>query len=169
MPQKAITIYTPTGAEPHIYAEDDAQMHRGLIGESGILICDGQLAATIVNNNSVRLASGMYSNQGYILCVRGGSSVDLPVDSGNAGTYRHDLIVAHFVRGGGDVSDSHVFEVVKGTEAALSADALDPTITQDNLITGGQERMEVLYRLIINGTEIASVVRVAPFVGNVYQ
>ena len=38
MGQKAITIYTPDSATPHIYAEDDAQIHRALIGSSGITL-----------------------------------------------------------------------------------------------------------------------------------
>ena len=59
--------------------------------------------------------------------------------------------------------------VVKGSNATSASAAADPTLTQDNLITGGSHRQEALYRLNINGTEIASVEKIAPFVGNVYQ
>lgn len=169
MAQKAITIYTPTDATPHIFAEDDAQVHRALIGDSGITLADNLLACTIVNANTVRLASGVYSNQGYLLCVQGGTTADLTVQSGSAGAYRHDLVVAHFHRGGGDTPDTHVFEVLQGADATSAAAAADPALTQDDLKVGGSERMEALYRIIINGTAITAVERVANYIGNVYQ
>lgn len=169
MGMKAITIYTPESVAPHIYAEDDAQIHRALIGSSGITLADNQLTCTIINDNTVRLASGLYCMQGYMLAVQSGTTQDLTVDSGSAGAYRHDLIVADFERGGGDVADTFEFKVIKGTNATSESAAVDPTIVQDNLTTGGSHRQEILYRIIINGTEIASVTRVAPFIGNVYQ
>lgn len=169
MGQKAITIYTPDDAPAHIYAEDDAQVHRGLIGGSGILLADLRLACTVVNENTVSLASGVYSNQGYLLVVQGGTTQTLEVESGTAGTFRKDLIVAHFTRGGGDAPDTHVFQVIKGLEASSAAGAVDPTLVQGDLVTGGAERMEAIYRINVNGTTISGVDRVANYIGNVYQ
>lgn len=169
MAQKAITIYTPDSVAPHIYAEDDAQIHRALIGSSGITLADNQLACTIVNDNKVRLASGLYSMQGYMIAVQAGTTEDLTVDSGSAGAYRHDLVIADFVRGGGSTADAFEFKIVKGTNATSASAATDPSLVQDDLTTGGSHRQEILYRLIINGTEISTVERVAPYIGNVYQ
>ena len=169
MGMKAITIYTPDTDTPHIYAEDDAQIHRALIGSSGITLADNQLACTVVNENTVRLASGLYSMQGYMLAVQSGTTQDLTVDSGSAGAYRHDLVVADFVRGGGTTADQFRFMIVKGSNATSASAATDPSITQDDLITGGSHRQEILYQLIINGTEITAVNRIAPYIGNVYQ
>lgn len=169
MGMKAITIYTPDTAVPHIYAEDDAQIHRALIGTSGITLADNQLACTKVNDNTVRLSSGLYSMQGYMLAVQAGTTQDLTIDSGSAGAYRHDLVIADFVRGGGTVADQFVFSVVKGTNATSASAAVDPSITQDDLRTGGSHRQEALYRVTINGTEIAAITRIAPLIGNVYQ
>lgn len=169
MGMKAITIYTPDTETPHIYAEDDAQIHRALIGSSGITLSDNHLACTVVNDNTVRLASGLYSMQGYMLAVQAGTTQDLTVDSGSAGAYRHDLVVADFVRGGGAVADTFVFKIVKGTNATSAGSAVDPALTADDLRTGGSHRQEALYRLIINGTELSEVQQIAPFIGNVYQ
>lgn len=170
MSQKAITIYTPSTAAAHIYAEDDAQVHRALIGSSsGITLADNMLACTIVNDNTVRLASGMYSMQGYLLSIPNGSTESLSVASGAAGTYRHDLIVADFTRGGGDSADTLTFHIVQGESAASEAAAADPSLTQNDLTTGGSRRQEALYRLIISGTTLSSAVRIAPYIGNVYQ
>ena len=169
MAQKAITIYTPPTATPHINAEDDAQLHRGVLGGSGILMADNNLALTKVDDNTVRMASGIFSNQGYLISVQGGTSIDLAIDNGAAGAFRRDLVVAHFTRGGGETADTHVFEVVKGTEAASAAAAVDPTLTQNDLSTGGAERQEPVWRVLISGTSISGVERVTNFVGNVYQ
>lgn len=169
MAQKAITIYTPPSATPHINAEDDAQIYRGLLGGSGILLADGNLALSKVDNNTVRMQSGVFSNQGYLLCVQGGTTVDFAIDNGTAGAYRHDLIVAHFTRGGGETADTHIFEVVKGTDAATAAGAADPTLVQNDLTAGGAERQEPVWRVLLEGTTITGIQMVAVNIGNVYQ
>lgn len=169
MAQKAITIYTPPTATPHIFAEDDAQIHRALLGQSGITLADDGLVCSIVNANTVRLSSGMYSMQGYMICVQGGTTADLTVDSGSAGAYRHDLVIVDFIRGGGDTPDTFVFAILKGENATSEATAIDPALIEDDLRTGGTQRQEAVYRLIINGTEIAEVQRIAPYIGPVYQ
>lgn len=170
MSQKAITIYTPASADPHIYAEDDAQIFRALFGgSSGITEADDALACSIINNNTVRLAPGVYSNQGFMVCVPGGSYEDLTIESGMQGMYRKDLIIADFQRGGGDTADTHVFTVVKGTAAASEATAAVPTLTQDDLRTGGNHRQEALYQINIDGLVISSIERVADYIGAVYQ
>lgn len=169
MGQKAITIYTPASDPAHVYAEDEAQLNRARFGGSGITQADNMLACTKVNNNTVRLASGQYSMQGYMIAVTGGTTADLTVESGVAGAYRKDLVIAEFVRGGGDVADQFVFRVLKGTEAATESDAVDPTLTQNDLISGGTTRQEALYRLAINGETLSTITRVANYIGNVYQ
>lgn len=169
MGMKAITIYTPASSEAHIFAEDEAQLNRARFGGSGITQADNMLACTIVNDNTVRLASGQYSMQGYMIAVTGGTTQDLVVDSGVAGAYRNDLVIAEFIRGGGDTADAYVFKVIKGTEAASESETADPELTQEDLATGGDTRQEALYRLKIAGTTLSSVERVANYVGNVYQ
>lgn len=168
MAQKAITIYTPTSAAPHIYAEDDAQVYRAIFGRSGITEGDGMLACSIVDNNTVRLASGTFVNQGYLVCVPGGSNEDLSVESGTQNLFRKDLVVADFTRGGGDVADSHVFKVLKGTAAASQGAAALPTLIQENLGSGGSRHQEPIFQINISGLSIASIDRVASFVGSFY-
>ena len=168
MAQKAITIFTPDTEDPHIYAEDDAQVHRAIFGGSGITDADERLAATIVDNNTVRLASGLYSNQGYLHVVPAGETLSLTIGSGTAGVYRKDLIVSEFVRGGGDTADTLHFKVVQGTEASSLAEAQRPTLTQDNIAAGGSTRQEALYEVVISGTTIQEVNRIADYSGSFY-
>lgn len=164
MTQKAITVYTPDSMPPHIFAEDDAQMHRGKFGGSGILQADNMLACSIVDNNTIRLQSGMYCNQGYLVCIPSGRSETFTLVSGTQGAFRKDLLIAEFTRGGGDTPDSHVFSVVRGTEAASLASARDPELTQQDLSLDGTFRQEALYRVIFNGVQIVQLERVSKII-----
>ena len=163
MAQKAITVFTPDGEAPHIYAEDDAQVHRAIFGGSGITDADERLAATIVDNNTIRLASGLYCNQGYLHVVPA-----LTIGSGTAGVFRRDLIASEFIRGGGSVADTLQFKVIAGEEASSLAEAQRPSLTQDSIAAGGSTRQEALYEVITSGTTITAVNRVADYVGSFY-
>lgn len=168
MAQKEITVFTPDGEAPHIYAEDDAQVHRAIFGGSGITDADERLAATIVDNNTIRLASGLYCNQGYLHVVPAGETLALTIGSGTAGVFRRDLIASEFIRGGGSVADTLQFKVIAGEEASSLAEAQRPSLTQDSIAAGGSTRQEALYEVIISGTTITAVNRVADYVGSFY-
>lgn len=163
MPQKAPTRYTPPDEAPHINAEDDAQIYRAVFGGSGITDGDLQLACSIVNNNTVRLSAGTFSNQGYMIMVPGGFTQNFTVDSGTGTTFRRDLLVAEFIRGGGNNADKHEFKIIKGLPASTDAGAVAPTLLQNNLAANGSIRQEPLYELFIRGTTLASVKMVARY------
>lgn len=169
MAQKGITIYTPDTEDPHIYAEDQAQHNRAMLGSggSGIEDVDGQLACAKVDNNTISIAQGMYAIQGYEIAVDD-SGVNLPVDSGTAGYYRHDLVIAEFIRGGGATADVAQLRVLKGTPTTAEETATDPSLTEDDLSAGGTTRQEAVYRLLIAGTILTVDEQIAPFVGNFY-
>ncbi len=169
MAQKAITIFTPSTTAPHIYAEDDAQVHRAILGGTGIAESDDKLALTQAGANLVRMQSGMFSNQGYLVCVQSGTTEDFTIEAGTQAMFRKDLIIAEFTRGGGSVADTHVFRVLKGTSAATEAGAQPPALTQNDLTTGGAVRQEPVYQIAISGTSIASITRVAAMVGSFYR
>lgn len=168
MAQKGITLYTKTEDAAHITAGDDAAIYRALLGSSsGITEADDQLAAARVSDTSVSIATGVFSNQGFLLRVD--APITLAVDVGQAGFNRNDLVVAEYVVGGGATSDVHVLKVIKGTQTAGAA--ADPTLEQDDLITGtaGDKRQEPLYRLTLAGTTLSgTITRIADFVGSYY-
>ena len=85
------------------------------------------------------------------------------------GFNRNDLVVAEYVIGGGDTSDTHVLKVIKGTQTAGAA--TDPTLEQDSLITGtsGDKRQEPLFRLTLAGTTLSgTITRIADYIGSYY-
>jgi hypothetical protein len=168
MASKAITIYTPPTAAPHINAEDDAQIYRALFGGSGITAADNMLTCTKVDNGNVILASGVFCNQGYMLAVEGGTSQTVAVPTNAAGTYRKDYLVAEFTRGGGSTADSHVFKLITGVPVANESTAQPPSLIQNNLGAGGAKRQEPLYMITMNGASLSKIERIAYYIGGFY-
>lgn len=161
MGQKAITIYTPSGAEPHITAEDDAFIYRALFGaDSGIL---SALACTKVDNNTVQLSGGGVMNRGHVLRIPDGETLELTVNNGTAGYKRCDSIVAEFVKGGGDDADRYEIKLMQGTPSTGTPSA--PTLTQSTLRNKGDINQVELFRLTLDGTSLAQITQTAASLG----
>lgn len=151
--QKAITIYTPASADPHITAADDAFVYQSYHGvKSGII---GNMTCTKVDDNTVRLSTGGVMNRGHILRIPDNESLDLTIDTGAAGYKRYDCVVAEFVRGGGDDADSYTIKIIKGT--ATTGTPVAPTMTLSGLAAKGQINQIELFRLYIDGTNLSAI------------
>ena len=110
MGQKAITIYTPSSAAPHISAEDDAFIYHSIFGnKSGIL---GALTCVKVDTSTVRLSGGGVTYNGRILWIPTGQTLNLTIVDG-----RVNYIVAEFTAGGGDTADSYEIKVTQNAVA----------------------------------------------------
>lgn len=158
MAQKAVTIYTPIGADPHINAQDDAFIRRSLQRcESGIL---GDLRCTIVNDNTVRLSGGGASNRGYVLWIPDGDTLDLTITTGTQSLDRYDLVVAEFKKGGGDMPDELSFKVVVGTASVTPS---DPQLVTSSMLQTGDVNQIAIFRIKLDGINIESIERVAPY------
>ena len=159
MGQKAITIYTPEGTAAHITAEDDAFIHRCMLGGvSGVI---GSLKCEKVDDNTVRLSGGGASNKGFILRIPEGETAELAIDNGEPGKSRVDIVAAAFTKGGGDVADSHVFTVIKGTPAASDPVAPAAPVIPIAQLTTGSTTYAALFYIHISGSQITGITRVA--------
>lgn len=168
MAQKGITLYTKPADAAHISAGDDAAIYRAVFGStSGITEADSKLACTRVTDTSVQIATGVFSNQGFMLRVD--APVTLSLEVGQAGFNRIDLVIAEYAIGGGATSDVHELKILKGTQTAGAP--VDPTLEQDDLITGtaGDKRQEPLFRLTLSGTTLSgTITRIADYIGSYY-
>lgn len=153
MGQKAITIYTPASADPHITADDDAFIYQSPYSvKSGIM---GDLTCTKVDNNTVRLSSGGVMNRGHVLRIPDGEQLDLTVDSGASGYKRYDSVVAEFVKGGGEDADTFELKIVKGTPSTGTPAA--PTLIHSNLLNKGEKNQVELFRIYINEVSLSTI------------
>ena len=136
-------------------AEFSSVIH-SIFGASGILDVFNKLACTKINDNTVRLDSGMFSVSGYLVRVDPGTTESFTIVSGTTGYNRNDLVVAEFVRnGGGAGEDTGIFKIIAGTPT--TGTAADPALTREDVNGSGTTRQEALYRVSIVGTAITAI------------
>ncbi len=147
-----ITGYT---GENHVTSMDDASLYRGIFGQGDYVLDVGnKFAATIINNNTVRIMDGDLVIQGHQARIRANDYEEVTIDNGTHGQKRNDLIVARYQKNTTTGIESITLEVVKGTPGET---ATDPDIIQEDLSTGGTQRDFALYRVTLNGLVLKSV------------
>lgn len=163
MSEKAITIYTPSDAEPHITAEDDAFIYNGILGgRSGFL---GEMNCTVESGNLV-LTGGGVSNRGYVMRIPEGESVSVTIPTGSQGMLRFDTVVSQFTKGGGTVPDTHTIQLVKGTP---STDPELPTLITSDLTAAGDINQIPLFYVVMYELEVYSIFRASKSLGINYD
>jgi len=153
MAVKGITIDTLSSASPHIYAYDQALINNALTGGDAVHEMFDNLLATKVSNNIVTISPGVFSIQGHFANVVYGTTEPMTIENGTAGQKRNDLICAKFKRTVD--TDEISLVVVKGTNHATTP--VDPTIVQQDLLTGGTERLVALWRVVLDGINITTL------------
>lgn len=147
-----ITGYT---GENHVTSADDASLYRGIFGQGDYVLDVGnKFAATIIDNNTVRIMDGDLVIQGHQARIRANDYEEVTIDNGTPGEKRNDLIVARYQKNTTTGIESITLEVVKGTPGAT---AVDPDVVQEDLSTGGTQRDFPLYRVSLNGLVLESV------------
>ena len=143
----------------HISSADVACMLRCMYGSTdGVYDVDGKMACTVQSANTVEVATGAMSTQGYFSRID--IAEQLTIDSGSPGYKRNDLVVARYELGEGNVQ-SMTLAVVKGTPTT-QATATDPSLTEGS-IDGGDVLAEfALWRVPIDGTSVGTPERVLP-------
>ena len=152
MSMEIITGYT---GENHVTSADDASLYRGILGaDDYVLEVGNKFAATIVDNNTVRIMDGDLVIQGHQARIRANDYNEVTIDNGTPGQKRNDLIVARYQKNTITGIESISLEVVKGTPGTT---ATDPEIIQEDLKVGGTQRDFPLYRVSIDGINLQSV------------
>lgn len=152
MALKAITINTDTAQDPHIYAIDDAEIFNSIIGGEGVHNWEENFAAEIIDNNTVRIKSGVLNIQGHFARTGKGEYTDITIENGSQTLNRNDLIVAEFRTDSG--IDNIGFKVIKGEP---SESAKDPVYVQEDLLSNGLVRQLPLYRVVIDKLALTSL------------
>jgi hypothetical protein len=156
MSQKAITINTASETPAHITADDDAYIYNAILGgQSGIL---SGLSCTKVNDNTVVLSDGGFSNQGYIVRIEKGDTESFTVDTGSQGVSRIDTIISEFSRNAAGEFDTHQLKLIKGTP---SVSPTAPALTSQSIDGGGVLSQLPLYHIRIDGISITSITAAA--------
>lgn len=142
----------------HVTAADHASLHAALFGEGEYVLNRGsKFAATIISNNSIRVADGDIIMQGRHIRLNEGNYVDLAVENGTQGLVRNDLIVARYTKNSVTGVEDCSLVVIKGT--ASEGTATDPDYTDGDIINDHVLVAEMpLYRVRLNGLNVQNLV-----------
>ncbi len=151
---KPLTVNTPVEEPAHILAEDDATLYDTIIGSDCVFPAGGQLNASVISNNIIRITDGMVSVGGHVGRIVKGDYEDMEIANGVSGQNRNDLIVARFISGGTGGADTYSLVVVQGTPGTAAA---DPPLIQGDLYAGDVQRDYPLWRVKIEGLSVVAL------------
>ena len=154
--------YLITGywGEPHVTAENDRGINAGIYGSGRVVLPVGeQFRAEYIGNNTVRLYDGKLMDGGAAAGIPAGEYVDLLIANAGQGMNRNDLIAFQYEQDASTLIERGSFVVVQGTET--SGTAVDPVLTQDNLLSGHATFDQMpLWRVAVSGAAISAPVQV---------
>lgn len=150
----------------HVTAADAGSFHAAIFGDGQYLLNRGQkLAATIVTNNQLRIYDGDLIMQGRHVRINEGDYVDLTIENGATDYNRNDLVVARYTKDASSGVEAVNLVVIKGT--AVTGTAEDPAYTSGDIMNDGAALNDMLlYRITINGLNVAGVTLLAEEVPN---
>lgn len=145
------------GAE-HVTAADAGSLHIAIFGTGQYVLDRGnKFAATIVTNNTIRIADGDIMMQGRHVRLAEGSYVDLTIDNSAQGMMRNDLIVARYTKDASTGVEAVNLVVIKGTAAA--SNPADPAYTAGDIINDHVALNDMpLYRVPLDGLNVQTLV-----------
>lgn len=149
-------IITGSTGTTHVTSNDDGEFNQGIFGKDLIVLENGnQFSASIVDNNTIRMADGDLILQGRHALIAPNTTEDIIIETGTVGVNRNDLIVARYVLDSATGYESITTEVLKGEET--SGTAVDPEITTGDIRTGDMLVEAALYRVKFEGINIVSL------------
>ena len=144
----AFSLVNGTGCQKS--AQQDADLHAGIIGNSAIVLPVGsKCKAEIMSSNKVRVYDGEFISQGRRFNQPYGESADFTLDNGSQGTVRYDIIGLKFFRNseGKEACETFVHKNVGASG----------TVYEEDIREGATSSYVSMYRVKLNGINIESV------------
>ena len=95
-------IVTGYKGQPHITAENCADLNRGIIGSDSYVLSVGRrFEAELVSNNLLKIRDGTALIQGRQFVIPSGQSDEITIENGTQGENRTDLVVARYTKNNG--------------------------------------------------------------------
>ena len=154
-----MTNYLVTGfTGQDVTASLDAHMHAAMVGAGSYVTALGsQLAASIVDANTIRLADGALFFQGLFACIPTGQTADVALESGSQGQNRLDLIGFQYTKDVTTGQEQGTFVALKGMPVAGTPEP--PAYTAGDCLSGAVSAFLPLYLVRLTGIAVESVTR----------
>lgn len=146
----AIELVTGKAGVPHVDSEDVGAFNAHSLG-SGAYIMDG-CEVSAKSANSINIAAGEILWEGRHIRVKG-SGESLPIDNGQTGYNRRDLITLNYAKDPNGI-ESVSFKVVKGT--ATTGTAADPSVKVGSILAGDTSAVIPFARIALSGLSVAT-------------
>ena len=150
----AIHLVTGKAGTDHVKSENAGSLNAGIIGPGTYFLETGtQLAATMVNANTVRITDGDLSLQGRHVTIEDGDHEDLTVENGTQQQLRHDLVVVRYEKlAQAPNTEKVTLKVIKGTPA--DSDPQDPEYEAGDIRGGDLVAEEPIGRIPLDGISV---------------
>lgn len=149
-------LVTGFKGEPHISAENWADLNRGIVGEGSYVLPGGEkFRAELVTNNLLKIYDGCGIMQGRQIVIPAGQSDEITIDNGTQGEKRIDLVGVRYAKDDSSKIESTAPFYLKGTPA--ESDPVAPAYTEGDIRAGDLTADWPLYELELDGLNVVSV------------
>ena len=149
-------LVTGFKGEPHISAENWADLNRGIVGEGSYVLPGGEkFRAELVTNNLLKIYDGCGIMQGRQIVIPAGQSDEITIDNGTQGEKRIDLVGVRYTKDDSSKIESTAPFYLKGTPA--ESDPVAPAYTEGDIRAGDLTADWPLYELELDGLNVVSV------------
>jgi hypothetical protein len=153
---QAVHLVTGYAGFEHIKSEDDGAFNAAFFGNEQFVMESGnQFAASIIDNNTVRILDGDGLMYGRHFRIKVDTYQDITVKTGTAGVNRIDLICMTYAKNTADGTEDVYPEIILGTEA--SSPVL-PSYTNGNILEGAILNQMPLYKVVVEGVVLKEIV-----------
>lgn len=154
-------IVTGHTGSAHITADDLASFNAGLLSSSDVVLAFNMPEAKETTSGVVTIPKLEIVIQG-VHCRTDGTE-KVTIETGSQGLYRNDLIIGRYQKNASSGVESFSVGIVKGTASSSPA---DPSVTQNDIRSGGTLREVPLYRIVLYGSTIQKIEPVIPNIKN---
>ena len=148
-----ITGYT---GKPHVTAEQDRDVNKGIFDTGSFVLKTGsQLATELVSNNEIKVRDGVLVIQGCTAVIKKNTYDPVTIANGSQGMKRIDLIVARYNKNEETKIEEVMLKVIQGTPNASTAAV--PTYKTGDIQSGDLVADMPLYKVTLDGLNVTSV------------
>lgn len=138
----SLHLVTGYAGREHVTSADHGSFNIAFVGAGEYVFNrSDNFEATIIDNETVRIGSGDLLMQGRHIRQMENTQTTLTFESGVAGLYRKDMIVAEYRKDAATMIESALFNVIKGVPALTEEAAVLPAYTHGDITEESSDRL----------------------------
>ncbi len=149
-------LVTGYAGKEHITSADQGSFNASFFGTGQFVMEAGRrFAASIVDNNTVRVFDGDMLMQGRHIRIPPDAYEDMAIGTGTAGRNRADIICMTYEKDAADGTERAYLEVIRGTET--EGEPVPPQCVEGNILEGAERNQMPLYLVALRGVVLSGI------------